>query len=99
MRMRRLVPAAAASFLATAVYAHPGHVHDAEAADVASCAFVADVGGRSVFGERLAAEGAGQAKSEARAAAAKAGATHVVWDKPVRKDVTTISGKAYRCGH
>jgi hypothetical protein len=72
-------------------------VADADEAQVAKCTFVQDVDGRSVFGERLKEQGVTKAKEEARATAAKAGATHVVWGKLNQSDVTTITGKAYRC--
>ena len=72
-------------------------VADADEAQVASCTFVKDVAGRSVFGERLKEQGLTQAKDEARAGAAKAGATHIVWGQVTQVDVTTVAGKAYRC--
>jgi len=72
-------------------------VADADEAQVAQCTFLQDVDGRSVFGERLKEQGLAKAKEDARAKAAKAGATQVVWDKANQTDVTTITGKAYRC--
>lgn len=74
-------------------------VVDAEAAQVSHCTFVEDVDGRSVFGERLKQAGVAKAKEDARSQAAKAGATHVVWGKISSTDVTTVTGKAYRCGN
>lgn len=73
-------------------------VVDADAAQVSHCTFVEDVDGRSVFGERLKQAGVSKAKEDARSQAAKAGATHVVWGKVSSTDVTTVTGKAYRCG-
>jgi hypothetical protein len=73
-------------------------IADASAADVAHCTFIKEVAGRSVFGARLSGPGTEKAKQDARSQAAKAGATHIVWDKPDNSDVTTIAGKAYRCG-
>ena len=73
-------------------------VVDADAAQVRHCTFVEDVDGRSVFGERLKEAGISKAKEDARSRAAKAGATHVVWGKVSSTDVTTVTGKAYRCG-
>ncbi|HKE47212.1 MAG TPA: hypothetical protein VKB52_04045 [Rhodanobacteraceae bacterium] len=70
---------------------------DADEAAVAHCTFLQDVNGRSVFGERLKGPAVEKAKEDARGAAAKAGATHIVWGKPQSTDVTTITGKAYRC--
>lgn len=72
-------------------------VADADEAQVAECAYLQDVDGRSVFGERLKEQGTIKAKEDARAHAAKAGATHVVWGKVSSTDVTTVTGKAYRC--
>lgn len=74
-------------------------VVDADAAQVSHCTFVEDVDGRSVFGERLKQAGVAKAKEDARSQAAKAGATHVVWGKVSSTDVTTVTGKAYRCDH
>jgi hypothetical protein len=76
----------------------PDRIVDADAAEVTRCTFVADVDGRSVFGERLAQAGTAKAKEDARNQAVKAGATHVVWGKVSSTDVTTVTGKAYRCG-
>ena len=90
---------------AVLVLAHPTSaisgtdIHDADAAAVAHCTFLQDVNGRSVFGERLKGPGTEKAKEQARSQAAKLGATHIVWDKAQSTDVTTITGKAYRCSH
>jgi hypothetical protein len=72
-------------------------VADATEAQVANCTFVQDVAGRGIFGERLKEQGVTRAKEDARAQAAKAGATHVVWGEISSTDVTTAAGKAYRC--
>jgi hypothetical protein len=72
-------------------------VADANEAQVANCTFVQDVSGRSVFGERLKEQGLTEAKAGARAQAAKAGATRIVWGQVSQTDVTTVAGKAYRC--
>jgi len=72
-------------------------VADATEAQVANCTFVQDVNGRAVFGERLKEQGVTKAKEDARAQAAKAGATHVVWGEISSTDVTTATGKAYKC--
>jgi len=74
-----------------------GKVADATEAQVAHCTFLQDVDGRSVFGERLKEQGVAKAKEGARAQAAKAGATHIVWGQISSTDVTTAAGKAYRC--
>ena len=72
-------------------------VPDATEAQVANCTFVQDVSGRAIWGERLKEQGTTRAKEDARAQAAKAGATHVVWGEVKSTDVTTATGKAYRC--
>jgi len=72
-------------------------VADATEAQVANCTFVQDVNGRAIWGERLKEQGTTRAKEDARAQAAKAGATHVVWGEIKSTDVTTAAGKAYRC--
>jgi len=73
-------------------------VEDADEAKVAHCTFVADVEGRSVFGERLKDPAVKKAREDARGKAGKAGATHIVWGKVTSTDITTIAAKAYRCG-
>ena len=72
-------------------------IADADAAQVANCTFVQDVSGRSVFGERLKEQGLTKAKEDARAQAAKAGATSIVWGEISQSDTTSVAGKAYRC--
>jgi hypothetical protein len=71
-------------------------IADSDAAQVASCTFLKDINGRSVFA-RLQAEGLAKAKEDARNQAAKVGATNIVWGEMSQVDVTTIAGKAYRC--
>ena len=72
-------------------------IADADAAQVAHCTFVQDVSGRSVFGERLKEQGLTKAKEDARAQAAKAGATSIVWGEITQTDSTVVAGKAFRC--
>ena len=72
-------------------------IADATAEEVASCTFVQDVSGRSVFGERLKEQGLTKAKEDARAQAAKAGATSIVWGEVSQTAATSVAGKAYRC--
>ena len=97
MKTSTIALAIAALMLAGGVAAGPKIV-DADEAAVAHCTFLQDVNGRSVFGERLKGPAVEKAKEDARGAAAKAGATHIVWGKPQSTDITTITGKAYRCG-
>jgi hypothetical protein len=88
----------AVAMLGAAAPVRAARIADATETDVAHCAFLKDVDGRSVFGERLKGPAVEKAKEDARGEAAKLGATHIVWGKPNSADVTTISGKAYRCG-
>jgi len=73
------------------------HVEDADAAKVASCAFVKDVSAPTTNGQHTR-EALGTAMEQARADAEKAGATHIVWNKIRNADVSSVSGKAYKCG-
>jgi hypothetical protein len=75
-------------------------VADADAARVANCAFVKDVSGSSVFGgsRGLSEEGIAKAKEQAREHAAAAGATDIVWGDVSSPDISSVTGKAYRCG-
>jgi hypothetical protein len=91
-----IVIAAALSGAAQTAYA--GDIADADPATVAKCTFLKEVNGRTVFGERLKEPAVAKAKEYARGEAAKLGATHIVWDEPKSTDITTITGKAYRCG-
>ena len=77
--------------------AGPESVADATEAQVAHCTFLLNVEGRAVFGERLKEQGVAKAKEGARAQAAKAGATNIVWGEISSTDVTIAAGKAYRC--
>jgi hypothetical protein len=73
-------------------------IREVDEAKVAHCTFVADVEGRSVFGERLKEQAVKKAKEDARGKASKAGATDIVWGKVSSTDITTIAAKAYHCG-
>ena len=99
MRTPWLAVAAAVAMAAYSGFAAGGpKIVDADEAAVAHCTFLQDINGRSVFGERLKGPAVEKAKEDARGEAEKAGATHIVWGKPQSSDVTTITGKAYRCG-
>ncbi len=89
--MKRLIGiiAVGALFAGTAV----ANVQDADADKVANCAFVADVSGKTQSGHALGARRAWNRRD-----AAKAGATHVVWDKVTSASVERVTGKAYKCG-
>ena len=76
--------------------AQAGGVEDADAAKVANCTFLKDVSAPTSTGKYTRAA-LGAAMDQARDEAAKAGATHVVWNKIVGHDVSSVSGKAYRC--
>jgi len=96
--MKAPILLAAALLLASAGAIGGSPVQDADEAKVAHCTLLADVEGRSVFGERLKDPAVKKAKEDARGQAQKAGATHIVWGKVTSTDVTTIAAKAYRCG-
>lgn len=76
--------------------AQAGGVEDANAAKVAHCTFLTDVSAPTSAGKHTR-EALGAAMERARDDAAKAGATHIVWNKIVGSDVSSVSGKAYRC--
>lgn len=71
-------------------------VDDADAAKVANCTFLKDVSAPTSTG-KYTREALGAAMEQARDDAAKAGATHIVWNKISGSDVSKVSGKAYRC--
>jgi len=73
------------------------HVDDADQAKVASCTFVKDVSAPTDKG-KYTRSAMGAAMEKARADAEQAGATHIVWNKVKSADVSSVSGKAYRCG-
>jgi hypothetical protein len=100
MKALMLIGVIAASLSAcTAAVKNAERVSDADAAKVAHCTFVMDVTGSSVFGgdRGLAGEGIAKAKQQARDQAAKAGATDIVWEDVSSPDISSVSGKAYRC--
>lgn len=90
---------AVAVLLASGAYSSRAlaHVEDADAAKVASCTFVKDVSAPTKKGKHTR-EALGNAMEQARADAEKAGATHVVWNKVTGSNVSSVGGKAYRCG-
>ncbi|HKE47214.1 MAG TPA: hypothetical protein VKB52_04055 [Rhodanobacteraceae bacterium] len=89
-----VVAVAVASHSAAALAAH---VEDADAAKVASCTFIKEVEGKTQ-GAKYTRAALGNAMDAARAEAEKAGATHIVWNKVSSANVSSVSGKAYRCG-
>ena len=95
MKMLPFVVAAAvmSGFFLTA---NAGDVEDADAPKVAHCTFLKDVRAPTSTGKYTRAA-LGAAMEQARDDAAKAGATHIVWNKIVGSDVSSVSGKAYRC--
>jgi hypothetical protein len=96
MKMHALI--IAIGFLGFAALAHGKDVEDADAAKVAACTFVKEVTGKTQ-GSKYTRSALGNAMDEARAEAAKAGATHIVWNKVSSANVSSVSGKAYRCGN
>ena len=89
---------AAVILIASADASAGSDLREVDEAKVAHCTFVADVEGRSVFGERLKEQAVKKAKEDARGKASKAGATDIVWGKVSSTDITTIAAKAYHCG-
>jgi len=89
---------AAVILIASADASAGSDIREVDEAKVAHCTFVADVEGRSVFGERLKEQAVKKAKEDARGKASKAGATDIVWGKVSSTDITTIAAKAYHCG-
>ena len=89
---------AAVILIASADASTGSDIREVDEAKVAHCTFVADVEGRSVFGERLKEQAVKKAKEDARGKASKAGATDIVWGKVSSTDITTIAAKAYHCG-
>ena len=71
-------------------------VEDADEAKVANCTFVKDVSGKTQS-SKYTRSALGAAMEQARDDAAKAGATHIVWNKIKSANVTNVTGKAYRC--
>jgi hypothetical protein len=99
MKILALVVAAISLSACTAAVKNAERVADADPAKVAHCSFVKDVSGSSVFGgnQGLAGEGIAKAKEQAREEAAKAGATDIVWGDLSSPDISSVTGKAYRC--
>lgn len=72
-------------------------VHDADAAMVKGCTFVGYVTGTSGWSGVAAGPGESNAQNEARAKAAKLGATDIVWQSVKAGWGSTANGNAYRC--
>lgn len=73
-------------------------IADADAKMVEDCQFVGEVNGTSGFAFAAAELGVSRAQNQARQAAAKLGATHIVWGGIGTSWGSSASGKAYRCG-
>jgi|KBSMisStaDraftv2_1062788.scaffolds.fasta_scaffold16241_1 uncharacterized low-complexity protein len=87
---------AAALVLGATSTAQARGVEDADATKVAGCTLIKEVSAPTSTG-KYTREALGGAMEKARDDAAKAGATHIVWNKIVGSDVSSVSGKAYRC--
>jgi len=94
--MKALSLVLATIVMSISVSANAKSVEDADAAKVANCTFLKEVSAITPSGYTRTALGA--AMDDARAEAAKLGATHIVWNKVDSANVTSVSGKAYRCG-
>ena len=95
--MKALSLVVALAVLGCASVAHGKDVEDADEAKVAGCTFVKEVSGKTE-GAKYTRAALGNAMQAAREEAAKAGATHIVWNKVSSANVSSVSGKAYRCG-
>lgn len=96
--MKALSLVVAIAVASHAVAALGAHVEDADAAKVANCTFVKDVEGKTQ-GAKYTRAALGNAMDAARTDAEKAGATHIVWNKVKSANVSSVTGKAYRCGN
>jgi hypothetical protein len=94
-RMKALSLVVAVLAMSISISANGKGVQDADAAKVANCTFIKEVSAVTPSGYTRTALGA--AMDDARAQAAKLGATHIVWNKVDSMNVTSVSGKAYRC--
>ncbi|GAP65228.1 hypothetical protein MBSD_n0517 [Mizugakiibacter sediminis] len=75
----------------------PGTVTDADAAAVSACRYLGEVGGTPRWTGAAAAFADQHARQQARAQAARLGATHVVWTGVYNTSTLSVRGKAYRC--
>lgn len=73
------------------------NIMDADHSMVSSCKFIGSVSGSSGWGNLAASTGISNAKNEARAQAAKLGATHIVWLSVMGGYSPNVSGNAYKC--
>jgi len=72
-------------------------VADADERSVGDCRFVGEVQGSSGWGNVAASTGMENAKNEARAKAAKLGATNIVWHSVSGGYSPYATGRAYAC--
>jgi len=72
-------------------------VVEADRNDVSSCQYLKEVQGTSGWGGLAASTGIENTKNEALDNAARAGATHIVWNSLVGGYSPSVSGKAYSC--
>jgi len=94
----KALPFVAALVLASAATsAIAAEIKDADATKVANCTFVKDVSGSTTGKRGYTRAVMAEAMNDARADAAKAGATDIVWNKVDPMNMTVVSGKAYRC--
>jgi len=92
-----LVAAAWLAGCATSPSREAANVQAADERAVASCRFVGDVQGSSGWGGFAASTGMQNARNEAQEAAARLGATHVVWAAAAGGFSPSAAGRAYRC--
>ena len=75
----------------------PTGIADADESRVAGCRYLGDVTGTSGWGGVAAGPGMDNARNDARAQAARLGATHVVWQAITGGYGSSAHGRAYAC--
>jgi len=82
---------------ATILSARAAKIADTDETSVAGCEFVSQVKGSSAWGNLATSTGMEKARNEARANAAKLGATDIVWRSVSLGYSPYVSGTAYVC--
>lgn len=97
---RWITTAALGAVIAACASAPPqdlGTVIDADAATVTGCRYLGEVSGTPRWIGGAAALADQHARQQARAQAARLGATHIVWTGVYNASTLSVRGKAYRC--
>jgi hypothetical protein len=72
-------------------------IRDADDRIVASCTFLGEFTGSSIWNGLAASQGIEDGRNSVRNDAARRGATHIVWSSHASGTLTTVSGRAYDC--